>query len=387
MTGCIALVVAAGRGQRFGGAMPKQYRELGGMSLVRRALLAFVAHPAVKTVRAVIHPDDRALFDASSAGLDLLEPVAGGASRQESARLGLESLEAKAPQWVLIHDAARPFVEQALISRTLAALDTAPGAVPAVAVRDTLKREAEGRVAETVSREGLWRAQTPQGFCYLEILEAHRRFSGLELTDDAAVAEKAGLGVALVEGDEDNVKVTTEEDLRRAEALLGAGEVRTGMGFDVHRLGPGDGLMLCGVSIPFESGLEGHSDADVGLHALTDAILGAIGAGDIGSHFPPGDAEWRDAPSETFLRHAGALLTALGGTVANLDLTLICEQPRVALHRAAMTGRIAEILGIDRGRVSVKGTTTERLGFLGRGEGIAAQAVATVRLPVGKVGD
>ena len=386
MTGCIALVVAAGRGQRFGGAMPKQYRELGGMSLVRRALLAFVAHPAVKTVRAVIHPDDRALFDAASAVLDLLEPVAGGASRQESARLGLESLEAKAPQWVLIHDAARPFVEQALISRTLAALDTAPGAVPAVAVRDTLKREAEGRVAETVSREGLWRAQTPQGFCYLEILEAHRRFSGLELTDDAAVAEKAGLGVALVEGDEDNVKVTTEEDLRRAEALLGAGEVRTGMGFDVHRLGPGDGLMLCGVSIPFESGLEGHSDADVGLHALTDAILGAIGAGDIGSHFPPGDAEWRDAPSETFLRHAGALLTALGGTVANLDLTLICEQPRVAPHRAAMTGRIAEILGIDRGRVSVKGTTTERLGFLGRGEGIAAQAVATVRLPVGKVG-
>lgn len=387
MTGCIALVVAAGRGQRFGGAMPKQYRELGGMSLVRRALLAFVAHPAVETVRAVIHPDDRALFDASSAGLDLLEPVAGGASRQESARLGLESLEAKAPQWVLIHDAARPFVEQALISRTLAALDKAPGAVPAVAVRDTLKREAEGRVAETVSRVGLWRAQTPQGFRYLEILEAHRRFSGLELTDDAAVAEKAGLGVALVEGDEDNVKVTTEEDLRRAEALLGAGEVRTGMGFDVHRFGPGDGLMLCGVSIPFESGLEGHSDADVGLHALTDAILGAIGAGDIGSHFPPGDAEWRDAPSETFLRHAGALLTALGGTVANLDLTLICEQPRVAPHRAAMTGRIAEILGIDRGRVSVKGTTTERLGFLGRGEGIAAQAVATVRLPVGKVGD
>ena len=387
MTGCIALVVAAGRGQRFGGAMPKQYRELGGMSLVRRALLAFVAHPAVETVRAVIHPDDRALFDAASAGLDLLEPVAGGASRQESARLGLESLETKAPQWVLIHDAARPFVEQALISRTLAALDTAPGAVPAVAVRDTLKREAEGRVAETVSREGLWRAQTPQGFRYLEILEAHRRFSGLELTDDAAVAEKAGLGVALVEGDEDNVKVTTEEDLRRAEALLGAGEVRTGMGFDVHRFGPGDGLMLCGVSIPFGSGLEGHSDADVGLHALTDAILGAIGAGDIGSHFPPGDAEWRDAPSETFLRYAGALLTALGGTVANLDLTLICEQPRVAPHRAAMTGRIAEILGIDRGRVSVKGTTTERLGFLGRGEGIAAQAVATVRLPVGKVGD
>ena len=387
MTGCIALVVAAGRGQRFGGALPKQYRELAGVPLVRRALLPFVAHPAVEAVRAVIHPDDRALFDAASAGLDLLEPVAGGASRQDSARLGLESLEARAPQRVLIHDAARPFVDEALISRTLAALDAAPGAVPAVAVRDTLKRGADGRIAETVSREGLWRAQTPQGFRYPEILEAHRRFEGLELTDDAAVAEKAGLGVALVDGGEDNVKVTTEEDLRRAEARLGASEVRTGMGFDVHRFGPGDSLMLCGVSIPFESGLAGHSDADVGLHALTDAILGAIGAGDIGSHFPPGEAAWRDAPSATFLRHAGGLLAARGGTVANLDLTLICEQPRVAPHRDAMTGRIAEILGIDRGRVSVKGTTTERLGFLGRGEGIAAQAVATVRLPPGNTSD
>ena len=375
------------RGQRFGGALPKQYRELAGVPLVRRALLPFVAHPAVEAVRAVIHPDDRALFDAASAGLDLLEPVAGGASRQESARLGLESLEARAPRRVLIHDAARPFVDEALISRTLAALDAAPGAVPAVAVRDTLKRGADGRIAGTVSREGLWRAQTPQGFHYPEILEAHRRFEGLELTDDAAVAEKAGLGVALVDGGEDNVKVTTEEDLRRAEARLGAGEVRTGMGFDVHRFGPGDSLILCGVSIPFESGLEGHSDADVGLHALTDAILGAIGAGDIGSHFPPGEAAWRDAPSATFLRHAGALLAVRGGTVANLDLTLICEQPRVAPHRDAMTGRIAEILGIDRGRVSVKGTTTERLGFLGRGEGIAAQAVATVRLPPGNTSD
>ena len=387
MTGCIVLVVAAGRGRRFGGALPKQYRDLGGVPLVRRAVLPFVAHPGVEAVRAVIHPDDRALFDAASAGLDLLEPVAGGASRQESARLGLESLEARAPQRVLIHDAARPFVKEALISRTLVALDAAPGAVLAVPVRDTLKREADGRVAETVSREGLWRAQTPQGFRFPDILAAHRRFSGFELTDDAAVAEKAGLGVALVEGGEDNVKVTTEEDLRRAEVLLGAGEVRTGMGFDVHRFVPGDGLMLCGVAIPFESGLEGHSDADVGLHALTDAILGAIGAGDIGSHFPPGEAAWRDAPSETFLRHAGALLAARGGTLVNLDLTLVCEQPRVAPHRAAMIGRIAEILGIDPGRVSVKGTTTERLGFLGRGEGIAAQAVATVRLPPGNASE
>lgn len=384
MTGCIALVVAAGRGRRVGGALPKQYRELGGVPVIRRAILPFVAHPAIEAVRPVIHPDDRALFDAASAGLDLLEPVAGGASRQDSARLGLESLEARAPRRVLIHDAARPFVAEALISRTLAALDATPGAVPAVPVRDTLKREADGRVAETVSREGLWRVQTPQGFRYSDILAAHRRFSGLELTDDAAVAEKAGLGVALVEGGEDNVKMTTEEDLRRTEALLGVGEVRTGMGFDVHRFVPGDGLMLCGVAIPFESGLEGHSDADVGLHALTDAILGAIGAGDIGSHFPPGEAAWRDAPSDTFLRHAGALLAARGGTLVNLDLTLVCEHPRVAPHRAAMTGRIAEILGIDQGRVSVKGTTTERLGFLGRGEGIAAQAVATVQLPPGK---
>ncbi len=383
MTGCIALVVAAGRGRRFSGELPKQYRELGGVPVIRRAILPFVAHPAIEAVRPVIHPDDRALFDAASVGLDLLEPVAGGASRQDSARLGLESLEARAPQRVLIHDAARPFVTEPLISRTLAVLDAVPGAVPAVPVRDTLKREADGRVAETVSREGLWRVQTPQGFRFFDILAAHRRFSGLELTDDGAVAEQAGLGVALVEGGEDNVKMTTEEDLRRAEALLGVGEVRTGMGLDVHRFIPGDGLILCGVAIPFESSLEGHSDADVGLHALTDAIFGAIGAGDIGSYFPSSEAAWRDVPSDTFLRHAGALLAAQGGTLVNLDLTLVCEHPRVAPHRAAMTGRIAEILGIDRGRVSVKGTTTERLGFLGRGEGIAAQAVATVRLPPG----
>lgn len=380
MSECIALVVAAGRGQRFGGGTPKQYRELAGVPIVRRAVAAFVSHPAVDAVLPVIHADDRVLFARATAGLDLLAPVTGGASRQESVRLGLESLEARAPERVLIHDAARPCVDAATIARTVAALDANPGAVPAVAVRDTLKRGSDGRVAATVSREGLWRAQTPQGFRFAEILAAHRRLQGRELTDDAAVAEAAGLAVAIVEGAESNVKITTEDDLGRAEALLGGGETRTGFGFDVHRFGPGDHVMLGGVRVPFSRGLVGHSDADVVLHALTDAVLGAIGAGDIGGHFPPSEPQWRGAASEVFLRHAAALVAAAGGAVVNVDVAVICERPRIAPHRAAMIACIATILAIEPGRVSVKGTTTEGLGFTGRAEGIAAQAVACVRL-------
>ncbi len=381
MSQCIAIVVAAGRGRRFGGGLPKQYRALAGRPVVRHALLSFLDHPEVAAVRPVIHPDDGETFQTAARGLDLLEPVPGGASRQESVRLGLESLTGKDPRTVLIHDAARPFADRGVVSRVLAALETTPGAIPALPVGDTLKRGQDGLCAGTVERRDLWRAQTPQGFRFKEILEAHRRFEGGEMTDDAALAEQAGLAVGLVMGSENNLKVTTADDLLRAEAMISAGSTRVGTGFDAHRFGAGGEVVLCGVPIPFKAGLEGHSDADVGLHALTDALLGAIGAGDIGGHFPPGDPKWRGVSSDIFLRRAGEMIAAKGASIANIDLTLICEEPRIGPHREAMIGRIAEILGLEPGRISVKATTTEGMGFTGRGEGIAAQAAASVRFP------
>ena len=378
-----ALVLAAGRGMRFGGAVPKPYLDLGGRAVLRHGLGAFCRHPRVRAVRVVVHPDDRSHYDRAAADLDLLPPVPGGAARQDSALLGLESLAERAPERVLIHDAARPFPTPDLIGRVLDALDAATAAVPALPVRDTLKRGLDGRVTGTVAREGLWHAQTPQGFHFAAILAAHRAAAGTALTDDGAVAEASGLEIALVEGDEGNVKITTADDLARAERSLGltASEVRVGTGFDVHRFADGRELMLCGVQIPFAKALAGHSDSDVGLHALTDALLGAIGGGDIGVHFPPGDPQWEDTASETFVRRAAALVADAGGHIVNVDVTLICEAPQIAPHRPAMIACIAGILGIDPDRVSVKATTTERLGFAGRGEGIAAQAVATVRLP------
>jgi 2-C-methyl-D-erythritol 4-phosphate cytidylyltransferase/2-C-methyl-D-erythritol 2,4-cyclodiphosphate synthase len=291
---------------------------------------------------------------------------------------------AAAPDLVLIHDGARPFLDRPVIDRVLAGLGAHEGAIAALPVRDTVKRGDGTRIAGTIDRNAMWRAQTPQGFHFKPIVAAHRAAAGAELSDDAAVAECAGMAVALVEGSEDNFKVTTMDDLARAERLLAArcADIRTGQGFDVHAFGPGDQVWLCGVAVPHNHGLVGHSDADVGLHALTDAILGAIGAGDIGMHFPPSDPRWRGAPSHRFLRHAADLVAAAGGSIAHVDVTVICERPKVGPHREAMTSRIAEILGIDRGRVSVKATTTEKLGFTGRGEGIAAQAVATIRLPL-----
>jgi len=383
MAGTYAVIVAAGRGHRYGADLPKQYLSLAGRSLLHRSAAAFLGHPAVDGVRVVIHPDDRALYDDAVAGLDLLEPTPGGESRQDSARLGLISLESMAPERVLIHDAARPAVGPDLIDRVLAALDGAPGAIPALAVSDTLKRDSgDGTIAETIERAGLWRAQTPQGFRYSDILDAHRAAEGSSLTDDAAVAEAAGLAVSLVAGDENNLKVTTDGDLTRLAALINANlETRTGMGFDVHAFGPGDHVMLCGVRIGHDRSLVGHSDADVGLHALVDAVLGALGAGDIGDHFPPDDPQWRGAASAQFAGHAGDLVTAAGGVISHLDVTLACEQPRISLHRAAMVDCVAQAFGVASGRVSVKATTTERLGFLGRGEGIAALAVATLRVP------
>ena len=380
MGATVALVVGAGEGLRFGGDVPKQYRQCAGHSVMWRSLSAFLNHPEVASVQAVIHPSHHALYDEAVRELPLPAPVDGGATRQDSVARGLESLAAEAPSRVLIHDAARPLVDDGVISRVLAALETSSGAVPALAVADTLKQGDGEFIETTVDRRGLWLAQTPQGFHFEDILSAHRQAGGEELTDDAAVAERAGLAVAIVEGAEDNFKVTRTGDLIRAERVLGIGEIRTGMGFDVHRFGPGDHVMICGVAIPHDFGLEGHSDADVGLHAITDALLGAIGAGDIGSHFPPSDPQWKDADSEVFLRHAGERVGARGGSISNIDVTLVCERPKIGPHRKAMAGRVAEILGLAAGRVSVKATTTESLGFTGRGEGIVAQAVATVRL-------
>ena len=387
---CIALVVAAGRGHRFGGEVPKQYLKLGGIAVLRHCLERFVNHPRVGAARVVIHPDDRALYDEAVAGLDLPTPIHGGARRQDSVRLGLESLETSAPDHVLIHDAARPFVDDDTIGRTLDALATMPGAIVAVPVADTIKRAGPGpgnAIAGTVDRTGLWRAQTPQGFRYRDILAAHRAAAqGPEMTDDAAVAELAGLEVALVRGSEDNFKVTTMDDLGRAERMLAAraGETRVGTGFDVHRLGKKqDYVVLCGVRVAHESGLIGHSDADVGLHALTDAILGALGIGDIGSFFPPSDDRWKGADSAMFIRHAADQVRQRGGQIVHLDVTIICERPKVGPHRQAMARRIGDILGLDPTRVSIKATTTEELGFTGRREGIAAQAAATIRLPAG----
>jgi 2-C-methyl-D-erythritol 4-phosphate cytidylyltransferase/2-C-methyl-D-erythritol 2,4-cyclodiphosphate synthase len=352
------------------------------MPLLRHCLERLCRHPGIERVRVVVHPDDAALYAAATEGLDMLEPVPGGATRQDSVRQGLESLSEDPPEWVLIHDGVRPLIGPALIGRVRRALGAHAAALPVLPVIDTLKRGADGVVTGTVDRTGLYRAQTPQGFSYAKILEAHRRFAGAAMTDDAALAEAAGLAVALVEGDEDNMKITEPADLARAERLLAAGwRTRVGLGFDVHRLVPGEGVILLGVRIPCPLGLSGHSDADVGLHALTDALLGTLGAGDIGSHFPPSDPRWAGADSAIFLSHARDLVAAAGGRIEHVDVTLICEQPRIGPHRAAMTGRLAEILGLAASRVSVKATTTEGLGFAGRGEGVAAQAVASVRYP------
>jgi 2-C-methyl-D-erythritol 4-phosphate cytidylyltransferase/2-C-methyl-D-erythritol 2,4-cyclodiphosphate synthase len=384
MSTLCALVVAAGQGSRFGGSLPKQYLPLGGAHVLRHAVSAFVDHPRVGEVIVAIRPEDAALFKRSVAGLRVASPVFGGATRQESVRFGLEALAAYRPDRVLIHDGARPFPDRELLDRVIGALDRATAAIPCLPLRDTIKRASDGTIRETIDRSALWRAQTPQGFHFQAILAAHRAAIGCEMTDDSAIAEAAGLAPLVVAGSEDNLKITTPQDLAAAERLIAArqGDVRVGQGFDVHPFMPGDHLWICGIRVPHAMGLAGHSDADVGLHALTDAILGAIGAGDIGMHFPPSDPQWRGAASHRFLSHAAALVRAQGGIVAAVDVTIICERPKIGPHRTAMVERVAAILGIAPGRVSVKATTTEKLGFTGRAEGIAAQAVATIRLPV-----
>ena len=380
------MIVAGGRGNRFGAPLPKQYALLDGQPVLRRTLVVFRSAPGIDRIQVVIGRGDEAHYQTAIAGFDLPPPVEGGASRQHSVLNGLEALAARPPDLVAIHDAARPFVRPGDIAACLKAL-SAPGidgAVLGVPLADTLKRaDPAGTISETVPRAQLWRAQTPQVFRYAALLEAHRAAASLgsdeatALTDDAAVAERAGLRVVMVAGHDDNRKITTAQDLRQAATM----ETRTAFGFDVHGFGPGNSVMLGGVAIPHAQALAGHSDADVALHALTDAVLGTIGAGDIGKHFPPSDPQWRGAASDRFLRHAVGLVEAAGGRIVHLDLTLICEAPRIGPHREAMVESIARIAGVGRDRVSVKATTTEGLGFTGRGEGIAAQAVATVEVP------
>lgn len=379
----VALIVAAGRGTRAGGTLPKQYQPLAGRPLLTHTLARFLGSPVVDHVVTVIGPDQSAMYAAATTGLALPPPVVGGDERQDSVLRGLEAIESLKPSKVLIHDGARPLVPADVIAAVAEAVGEHHGAMAALPVFDTLKRREADRLLSGPDRAGLVRAQTPQGFPFLAILRAHRQFAGMAATDDAALAERAGLPVRLVHGAERNIKVTTPEDFATAERLLAAdlADIRVGQGFDVHAFGAPRPLMICGVEVPHDRGLEGHSDADVGLHALTDAVLGAIGEGDIGLHFPPSDAAWRGVASIGFLRHAAGLVRARGGMIAHLDVTIICERPKIGPHREAMREAISAGIDLDPGRISVKATTTERLGFTGRGEGIAAQATATVRLP------
>ncbi len=378
-----ALIVAGGRGERLGGAVAKQYRELAGIPVLRHALLAFCHHPKVRHVLAVIRPDDQEHYAVAANGLEVLPPVAGGESRQESVLNGLRALAEFAPDRVLIHDGARPFIAGKVIDNVLAGLDDHDGAIAAMPVVDSLKRGDDGLIADEIPRDGLWQAQTPQGFSYAAIRAAHESAEPGH-TDDASLARAAGMRVALVPGAPENIKITTAEDLARAEAAHAARlyDVRVGQGFDVHRLEPGTEVRLCGIDIPHNAKLAGHSDADVALHSVTDAILGALGDGDIGRHFPPGDDQWKDRDSAHFVAFAVDRVHARGGRLAHLDLTIICESPKITPHHVAMAARLAEITGLDVDRVSIKATTTEQLGTTGRNEGIAAQATATVRLPI-----
>ena len=373
MSHVAVLIVAAGKGARFGRARPKQYELLRGKPLLRWSAEAFGGLP----VKVVIGPGQEDLYAAALPGGGT--PVSGGTRRQDSVRLGLEALAKDPPDFVLIHDAARPLVSAEVIGNVVAALEKgARGAVPMLAVADTLRRK-DGDGFVTIPRDNLYRAQTPQGFRFADILAAHRQFAAADATDDVEIAALAGIMVEAVAGEETNLKITTEKDFTLAENLMG-GESVTAMGYDAHRFGDGDHVWLCGVKIPHDHGLIGHSDADAGLHALTDAVLGCIGAGDIGQHFPPTDERWRGAPSWKFLDHAAKLVADKGGRILHCDVTLICERPKIGPHREAMRARIAEILGLPIERISVKATTTEGMGYTGRKEGLAAQAVATVRL-------
>lgn len=391
--GVVAIIVAAGRGSRAGEGLPKQYRALGGKPILARTLAAFLAHDGVDRVLCAIHPDDRTLYDEATSALSraekLLPPVAGGASRQDSVRLAIQHLGDQ-DAICLVHDAARPFVPPDLIARALAAGAAHPAAVPGVAVTDTIKQVgADGRVTGTLDRSVLRAVQTPQVFALGLLRWAHERAAAdgrSDFTDDGHLVEWAGTPVHVFEGDPMNTKLTRASDFAEAERRVGDSAdrlvVRVGTGFDVHAFGPGDHVWLGGLCIDHATGVLAHSDGDVVLHALTDALLGALGDGDIGTHFPPSDPQWKGASSDRFLAFAAAEVRARGGHIDHLDVTVLCEMPRIGPHREPMRARIAAIAGVPLTSVSIKATTTEKLGFTGRSEGLAAQAAATVRLPV-----
>ena len=378
MVSTAALIVAAGSGSRAGSGLPKQFRRIGGKAVLRHAYDALAGHEAIGEVRIVIGAGQEAEFREAMAGAGAVEPVTGGAERSLSVARGLEAV---ASDRVLIHDAARPFCPPDVVDRLIGALEGHRGAVPVLPVADTLARGG-AILGEPIDRSDAVRVQTPQAFDTAAIRRAYASWRGGAATDDATVARAAGIEVALVAGDEALAKLTWERDFDEAERRLAARLTsRTGLGFDVHAFAPGDSLWLGGVRIAHQRGLTGHSDADVALHAITDALLGAIGEGDIGDHFPPTDPQWRGADSSRFVEHARRLVDRRGGLIDHVDVTLVCEAPRIGPHRPAMRARIAGLLGLAEARVSVKATTTERLGFTGRGEGMAAQAVATVRVP------
>jgi 2-C-methyl-D-erythritol 4-phosphate cytidylyltransferase/2-C-methyl-D-erythritol 2,4-cyclodiphosphate synthase len=383
-----AVVVAAGRGTRTGLDYPKQYKMMGGSPMVRASLRVFTTHPQIRVVLPVIHPDDGARFAAAAEGLDLARPVAGAATRQGSVRAGLEALAKEAPEIVLVHDAARPFTSAALVSRAIQAASAHGAAIPGMPVTDTVKLvDAQGTITATLDRAAMRTVQTPQAFRYAILLDAHRRAAAAgrdDFTDDGALVEWAGLRVSVFEGEAGNIKMTTADDFARAErdAQAHLSDIRTGIGYDIHSFDTGgDGVWLGGIKIPHSRKLSGHSDADVALHALVDAILGALADGDIGVHFPPSDEKWRGASSDRFLEFAVERVKQRGGMVAHLDVAIVCEAPKVNPRRDEMRKRIAEIAGISIDRVGVKATTNEKLGSLGREEGIAAYATATIRLP------
>lgn len=373
------IIVAAGRGERAGGDLPKQYREIGGLAVLARTVRAFQSALPDAAICVVINPDDQDRFD--SLALDA-EFTFGGATRTASVLAGLSKLSGEDVETVLVHDAARPFVSPALIARVITALEQAPAAIPALGMTDALFSAGDNLMTGPLNRDEVFAAQTPQGFRYRALLDAYEALGSKAMHDDAGVAFAAGLDVRVVEGDPANFKITRPEDFEKAEQMLRDSDpiFVTGQGYDVHRLETADNMSLCGVEIRAGLGLVGHSDADAGLHALTDAVLGAAGAGDIGQHFPPSDPRWAGASSDQFLLHALSLLREAGGELVHADITLICERPKIGPHRDAMRQRVAELLGLPLTRVNIKATTTEKLGFTGRGEGLAAQAIATARL-------
>lgn len=394
MSKTIALITTSGRGSRFSSdGIPKQYMKIAGISILRHSILAFLNHPQIDDIICVIHPDDIKLYEEAVFGLDLLDPVFGGDTRQESVRKGLESIAEHNPDKVLIHDAVRPFVSKKIISGVLQKLETHQAVIPAVAVEDTIKKYSDGKIEWTLERQDLWRAQTPQGFLYEDIMNSHRAFKDLHFTDDAALNEYAGIPVAIIPGSQNNFKITTKEDYNRAKKMATifnekiTEEIRTGFGYDVHafrrKLKKDDKFIkICGVDIEFDKKIKAHSDGDVAIHAIIDSLLGSVGLGDIGEHFPDSDNKWKNADSSMLLEHVHHLIKKKGAQIINIDLTIICEKPKISKIKPKMREKISQILRIDQNRINIKATTTEKLGFLGKEQGIAAQAVSNVKLAI-----